>query len=346
MSFFGSYCLVRLRWYLRASVQATLRRWQWLLLVALLVPGVPVVPLLSALASGLLTIVSPGLAAPIRLIGIAAVVAFAGLWVLPQRQTILGGKFASYAATLPVSSLVRFAVDLTVLCAADALPLLLLAIALTRADVMSTLLLLGLVAAALAAQVLVLRPCILPAISWPTAMWPSLEAALPSALSIQLRIIGEQKGETLLRVAAVVAIALADDRLIIAFGLDGRSLPTSIVAVAVICLLVSGLYRPLHDAHRGAHRLLATLPLSSAYWPIRDVGFVVLLGAPALGIVLVWLGLQSILSAEGLVILGLACVALLSLLRLPVIFGGRLATFFAALIAVAWAGAGFAAVLR
>jgi len=346
MRFLGSYCLLRLRWYVRTSGQALLRHWQWLLLAALLVPGIPVVPLLSALAGGLLTIVSPGLAAPIRVIGIVALIVSAALWVLPQRQAILGGQFASYAATLPVSRLMRFAVDLTILCAADILLLLLLAIALARADAMSTLSLVGLLAAALAVQVGVLRPGTLPAISWWTAVWPGLEAALPPALSIQLRIIAERKGATLLRLAVVVAIALAADRLIIAFGPDGRSLPTSIAAIAVICLLVSGLYRPLHDAHRGARSFLATLPLSAAYWPIRDTGFVVLLGAPALGIVLVWLGLQSILSAEGLVILGLPCVALLSLLRLPVIFGGRLATFFAALVAVAWASAGFAAVLR
>jgi len=81
MHFFGPYCLLRFRWYVRVSSKAMLRYWQWLLLAALLVPGIPVIPLLSALATGLLTLVSPRLPMPIRLIGIAAVIVLAVLWV-------------------------------------------------------------------------------------------------------------------------------------------------------------------------------------------------------------------------------------------------------------------------
>jgi len=245
-----------------------------------------------------------------------------------------------------VSRLVCFAVDLTILCAVDVLPLLLLATALTRADAPSALSLIGLFSAGLGAQVLVLRPGPPGAISRRAAVWFGLEAALPPALSIQLRILAERKGATFLRIVAAAGIAVAVDRLAIAFGLDGRSVATSIVAAAAICLLVSGVYRPLHDAHNSAGRFLATLPLSAAYWPIRDTAFVILLGTPALAIVLVWLGLQGLLPVGQLVALVLACFALLAMLRLPVVFGGRLATFLAAFVAVAWAGAGIAAVVR
>jgi len=259
----GSYCALRLHWYVRASGQALLRHWQWLLIAALLVPGFPVGSLLAAVARALLIIVSPQLPMPPRLFGIAVVIVVAVLWVLPQRQSILGGKFASYAATLPVSPLAGLVVDLTILLAANILPLLLFAVAMAGEGSLSALSLLGLFAAALAAQFLLLRLDHLPAIFRGAVTGPRWKEALSPALSIQLQILAERKGAVFLRTAAALGIALAADRLIIAFGLDGRSLPVSIVAAAMICLLVSGLYRPLHDAHRHAARFLTTLPLRS-----------------------------------------------------------------------------------
>jgi len=69
-------------------------------------------------------------------------------------------------------------------------------------------------------------------------------------------------------------------------------------------------------------------------------------GHGSTALILVWLGLQSVLSAGGLVMLALSSIALLALLRFPVIMGGRLTIFLSALTAVLWAGAGIAAVLR
>jgi hypothetical protein len=52
---------------------------------------------------------------------IAAVGLIAFLWILPQRDTLAGGEFAPYAASLPFSQRVRRCVDISLILIADAL---------------------------------------------------------------------------------------------------------------------------------------------------------------------------------------------------------------------------------
>lgn len=157
MGIYPSYAVLRLRWYARASGQALLRHWQWLLIAALLVPGLPIVPLLSVPAPLLLAIVSPDIAWPLHLAGFAALLLLSALWVLPQRRNLLGGDLAVYAGTLPTSPLAAGLVDLTVLLAADLLPLLFFAVALTRANAWGAIGLIALFAVLLTVQLWVLR---------------------------------------------------------------------------------------------------------------------------------------------------------------------------------------------
>lgn len=251
MRSYAAYTSLRFRWYIRASGQALLRHWQWLLIAALLVPGMPVGSLLSAPAPLLLAIVAPHLDLPARLMGIAAVLALASVWVVPQRRNILGGEFATYASTLPISPRIGLAADLTVLLMADLVPLLFFAVAMIRAGGPVATLLVVLLVAALSVQLWVLHRYR----SAPTVRWPivnRMRRTFPAWLVIQLQILSGHAGATFFRLAAAIAIAVAADRLILAFDLDARSLPTSIVAAALICLVLGGTYRPLIEAHREA----------------------------------------------------------------------------------------------
>jgi len=336
---------MRFGWYARASGSALLRHWQWLLIVALLVPGVPIVSLLSAPAPFLLAVVSPGLSLPIRLGEIAVLSLLAVAWILPQRENVMGGKFAAYTAALPIQPLTRLAVDLTMLLVADIVPLLFFIMAATHASVESGIWLAMLVAILLAAQLWVL--CHLrasPIFRWPLA--ERVRSALPPWLSVQFQALSERPGASLLRVGIAFAIGVAADRLIVAFAFDARSVPMSIVAADLICLVLSGFYRGLLDAHRGAGRFLAALPLPPNYWTVRDVAFVATSAAPPLAIGWFRLFSLGLLSPQMLLLLVLACAGLIALLRIPLTRGGRLGSLAAAVIAALWAGAAIAAASR
>jgi hypothetical protein len=174
----------------------------------------------------------------------------------------------------------------------------------------------------------------------------SRPAWVPPALQIQLQALVARPGSSTMRLVAAMGVALGADRLIAAMHFDGRTLPAAIIALALIALLVSGTYRLLRDAHAPMRTWLASLPLPGSYWAVRDTAFVMLLGVPPLLLVIGWLGLTGLAPCVTLVALLGAALALLAVLRLPLIWGGRLATLFGVLIASGWAGTAIAAVVR
>jgi hypothetical protein len=121
---------LRLRWYVKASGRALLRHWQWLVLAALFIPGLPILSLLALSGQLVSAMVMPGGPFLAHLGGLAGLHAIAILWILPQRQNLRGGAFTNFASTLPTSPHLRRAVDLTVLALADLLLLIPAAIAL------------------------------------------------------------------------------------------------------------------------------------------------------------------------------------------------------------------------
>ncbi len=113
-----------------ASGQSLLRHWQWLVLAALFIPGLPIVSLLALSAQMVGAIVTRDGHLFAHLGGLAGLHVIAVLWILPQRQNLRGGVFANFAATLPISPRIRRSVDLTLLAVADILLLIPAAIAL------------------------------------------------------------------------------------------------------------------------------------------------------------------------------------------------------------------------
>ncbi|GAA4487524.1 hypothetical protein [Gluconacetobacter asukensis] len=169
---------------------------------------------------------------------------------------------------------------------------------------------------------------------------------VPPALHIQGGILADRPVLSVFRIGAAVALALGVARLVALFDFDTRAVPTMIVAVAVIGLLLAGLYRTLFDAHRAAAGYLATLPLPPRYWPLRDTGFLMLINLVPLAILFRPQARQG--GALLAVFAGLAVAGqgLLVLLRWPVLRGGRYRLMLSLLLAAGWSGAAMAAVSR
>jgi hypothetical protein len=181
---------------------------------------------------------------------------------------------------------------------------------------------------------------------------PSVAAGLrvltqrtPATL-IQCKAILERPAQAIFRIGAAIALALGTVRLMAIFDFDGRTFPTAILAMAVICLLLAGLYRTLADARRAMASYLATLPLPPHYWPLHDTRFVLLLNCVPLIILLCPQIMNGLLSLFIIFGLAVAYQVLLALLRWPVVHGGRHSLLYGVLLTAVWSGAAIAAVSR
>ncbi len=179
---------------------------------------------------------------------------------------------------------------------------------------------------------------------------PQTESVRPAnwispALRIEFQaLLLNQPSATATRMSATLTIAVMTSALIRIFQFDGRSLPAAIIAIAVIAMILSGFYRTLRSIHAPMQAYLATLPLGRHYWAIRDTLFVALLGMVPLGVLASPLLTHGILSIWTLIGLILASQTLLSLLRLPLIWGGRHTVLLSVLLAGTWSGAAMAAI--
>lgn len=173
----------------------------------------------------------------------------------------------------------------------------------------------------------------------------ALTQRAPATL-IQCKAILERPVQAIFRIGAAIVLALGAVRLMAIFDFDRRTLPTAILAMAVICLLLAGLYRTLADTRRVMAGYLAALPLPPHYWSVRDTRFVLLLNCVPLVILLCPQIMHGLLSL--LIIFGLAVTyqVLLALLRWPVVHGGRHSLLYGVLLTAAWSGAAIAAVSR
>ena len=166
---------------------------------------------------------------------------------------------------------------------------------------------------------------------------------LPPAWRIQAQALWvRHPGGTVLRTASVFALALAADWLMQKFAFDARALPTAILGMAAIALIASGLYRILQSAHRPVQPYLHTLPLPKRFWGLQDTAFVAAFGALPLAILLAPIFIS--LNASVDTTLALAYFALLALLRLPLVHGGRQAVLLGVILAGTWSGAAMAVV--
>ncbi|NTX45915.1 hypothetical protein HT749_21185 [Burkholderia cepacia] len=124
----------RLRWYALATSNLLRRHWQALLLLAmLLLPAMPVFSQTRILGAPVLAALAPSHGIEWRFAWVHLLEAVGILWVLAQRRAITGGPFATFLASLPVSSGRRRAIDTIVVIVASTpllLPVLAAAIAL------------------------------------------------------------------------------------------------------------------------------------------------------------------------------------------------------------------------
>ena len=172
-----------------------------------------------------------------------------------------------------------------------------------------------------------------------------LFSSLPPAWRIQAQALWvRHPGGTALRTASVLALALAADWLMQKFAFDARALPTAILGMAAIALIASGLYRILQSAHRPVRPYLHALPLPKRFWALRDTAFVAAFGALPLAVLLAPMFIHLNASVDTTLALTLAYFALLALLRLPLVHGGRQAVLLGIILAGTWSGAAMAVV--
>ena len=169
-------------------------------------------------------------------------------------------------------------------------------------------------------------------------------ARLAPAWRIQLKALwGQHTASSATRMVVAVLLAAATDGLMSVFQFDGRTLPAAIIAMGVIALSVSGLYRVLKAIHLPMQHYLASLPLNRYFWILRDTGGVFLFGTVPLLILLV--PLLSHFAPLPVLALVLAYFGLLGLLRFPQLYGGRQALLLSVMLAGAWSGTAMAAIL-
>lgn len=327
------YAGLRLRHYLREAGKALLRHWQWLLLVGLLVPG-------SALA------VLNGPAAAIEALphagpGAIAVWLFMAIaWILPQRAAVRGGSLAAWARALPLSLAARIAADFVVLAMSDVLLVPMLALVAARSGAGLLLSLTPVLALTLAVQWIVVR------LPLPPGRGVLRALPLPPTLRASFGALAERPLASGARIGTAWLIVLGAAILALALGFDARALPVAVVALALVAVLLAGLYRTLHDARRPMAAWLASLPLAPRHAAVHDTLAVLSFAIPpALGL-LVWFGALDPVALLPLLAIAAAYCGLVALLRQPVVRGGRLGAILTALIAAGWAGSAIAMVLK
>lgn len=119
LDIYRHFVALRIRWYAKANMRLVLRHWQWFLVAGLLVPASSLAALPGLFRPAVVHALSRGGDVLSHAAFLATVQLAAFLWTLPQRRNLTGGDFAAYAATLPVSPVIRRSVDATLLLIAD-----------------------------------------------------------------------------------------------------------------------------------------------------------------------------------------------------------------------------------
>lgn len=178
----------------------------------------------------------------------------------------------------------------------------------------------------------------------PQSIAANLWARLPPDWRIQAKALWlHHPASSATRMGATIAVAAMTVGLMNAFNFDGRTLPAAILAMGLIALIVSGLYRVLQTLHLPMQHYLSGLPLHKNFWVARDTASVLLFGAVPLVILLI--PMRGHADIKPVLALILAYWGLLALLRLPLVYGGKQAMLFSVMLAGTWSGAAMAAIL-
>ena len=149
-------------------------------------------------------------------------------------------------------------------------------------------------------------------------------------------LIRQAPAQTLGKLAAACAVTAAALGLMAVWEYDGRIGGLAVITLAIVALVISGLYRDLQMAHRAASPLVAGLPLPPNWARRFDHLVLMLAGAPfalAIGGVVAFHQPQRLLPV---LVLGAAFIGLIGVLRLPQVHAERQAVVLGSVIAALW----------
>ena len=103
-----------------------------------------------------------------------------------------------------------------------------------------------------------------------------------------------------------------------------------------MALMQSGFYKTLYNAHVPMQSFLASLPISRAFWMLRDTGLVMTLGCIPVSILFYQLAEHALFPLRLLIVLGVAYLFLLIILRFPTLYGDRQSVLLNVIVASSW----------
>ncbi|MBB3219228.1 hypothetical protein [Pseudoduganella umbonata] len=149
-------------------------------------------------------------------------------------------------------------------------------------------------------------------------------------------LVRQAPAETFGKLAVAGVTTAAALALMAVWEYDDRIGGLSVIALAIVALAISGLYRDLHTAHRAALPLVAGLPLPRHWARKFDHMILMLAGLPfaaIIGGVVVFHQPQRLVPV---LLLAAAFIGLVGLLRLPQVHGERQAVVLGTVIAALW----------
>ncbi|MGH8161506.1 MAG: hypothetical protein ACRESR_05055 [Gammaproteobacteria bacterium] len=167
---------------------------------------------------------------------------------------------------------------------------------------------------------------------------------VPIFLRLRIKALLAMGGMTGLRLGWSLLIVVGADYLVAAFHYDSRSLPTATIALALIALVLAGLYRILQRSREGMNDYLRALPQRRRHTIRRDVAVVLLTGLLPLAAMIGSLLAVGVGWGWAIVVLAVAFLVLLAFLRWPTVSGGRWTVFLCIVTAGCWSGVVMAAV--
>lgn len=160
---------------------------------------------------------------------------------------------------------------------------------------------------------------------------------MPPLYRISFGILYRQHRATLLGTFVVcLLVTFAARSLLRIWDFDERSTPLVLIALGIIALCISGLYRPLQMAHAAARPYTAALPLRPGRWVAADTLSLVGVALPFAALTVMPLWLNAGISVEVVAAVAASFFLLIASLRIPQLFSSQHAVIASTSLAVVW----------